>query len=434
MIWIIILFLITTILLFLSGFSDPGIIKRNDKSAIALKTKSRDRKTIYISQLGYFRRYKICNTCNVIRPLRASHCANCNNCITKYDHHCPWIGTCVGKRNYHYFFLFICFLNLTQIFVGLFSIIHISVKIAFNVKEYKKNNLYQKKEIQAAFCNVIISLWLICFVGTTMIFTTGLLIFHIKIIKDDKTTKEELKKLFSNPFLNPFQRTTKENLINALLPNISKKSLIDELRENKEKYITYINNLKEKDEITEKIKSKIKNKEEENENDNYNDITNNTDIRKRNINKENIETNSSLENNEKKDDESKTDNNKELKTIIKNKKVLIENEENNKGNNNKIEINKINKKYENHIIDTTINIGDKSSSNDVMTNTTVNRDEEINNNSFNSRNKNYNIKNVNVVESQSYLPPTSKKDLNGELNNYNDKKEKRRIFYRRLNK
>ena len=69
-----------------------------------------------------------------------------------------------------------------------------------------------------------------------------------------------------------------------------------------------------------------------------------------------------------------------------------------------------------------------------MTNTTVNRDEEINNNSFNSRNKNYNIKNVNVVESQSYLPPTSKKDLNGELNNYNDKKEKRRIFYRRLNK
>jgi hypothetical protein len=239
-----------------------------------------------------------------------------------------------------------------------------------------------------------------------MIFTTGLLIFHIKIIKDDKTTKEELKKLFSNPFLNPFQRTTKENVINALLPNISKKSLIDELKENKEKYITYINNLKEEDEETEKIKKKNKIKEDENENDNYNDITNNTDIRKQNINKENIETISSLENNIKNDDESKTDNNKDIKTIMKNKKVLIENEENNKDNNNKIEINKINKKYDNHIIDKTINIGDKSSSNDVMTNTTVNRDEEINNNSFNSHNKNYSIKNVNVVESQSYLPPT----------------------------
>ena len=66
-----------------------------------------------------------------------------------------------------------------------------------------------------------------------MIFTTGLLIFHIKIIKVNKTTKEELKKLFSNPFLNPYQRSTKENLKNALIPNISKKSLIDDLKESK---------------------------------------------------------------------------------------------------------------------------------------------------------------------------------------------------------
>ena len=70
-----------------------------------------------------------------------------------------------------------------------------------------------------------------------MIFTTGLLIFHIKIIKVNKTTKEELKKLFENPFHNPFQRSTKENLKNSLIPNISKKSLIDELKSNKTKYL-----------------------------------------------------------------------------------------------------------------------------------------------------------------------------------------------------
>ena len=63
---------------------------------------------------------------------------------------------------------------------------HISVKIAYDVKKNKKNELYKGTEIQTAFCNVIFSLWLIGFVALTMIFTTGLLIFHIKIIKVSK--------------------------------------------------------------------------------------------------------------------------------------------------------------------------------------------------------------------------------------------------------
>ena len=181
---------------------------------MAIKAKSRERKTIYISQLGYFRRYKLCNTCNVIRPLRSSHCGHCNNCVIKFDHHCPWIGTCVGRRNYHYFFLFLCSLNLTQIFVALFSIVHISVKIALKVKEYKKNNLYKGKEVQVAFCTVIISLWLICFIGITMIFTTGLLIYHIKLISHDMTTKDEIKKLIFEKIGNPYDLGASENCKN----------------------------------------------------------------------------------------------------------------------------------------------------------------------------------------------------------------------------
>ena len=422
----------------LSGFSDPGILKRNDKSVLQLKNKNIERKTIYISQLGYFRKYKICNTCHVIRPLRASHCGNCNNCVIKFDHHCPWLGTCVGKRNYHYFFLFLCTLNLTQIFVALFSVVHISVKIAYDVKEYKKNELYKGKEIQTAFCNVIFSLWLIGFVAITMIFTTGLLIFHIKIIKVNKTTKEELKKLFSNPFLNPFQRTIKENIKNSLFPNISKKSLIDDLKENKKKYLKYLkeeNNNKEKEEL----KKKGKEEEEDKSDTIINDKSNN------NVNIEANNINITTENNDNNEDLSKTYRNKERASLInnKNEKDLIKKEENSNKKNKKHFSEKIKKKVDNNILDQITNIEDKSSSNDIMTNHTAVREEDNNidkneKSSINSpeKNRNYNVKNADIMQSQSYLPPSSNKyKVNKEeLNNFSNNRPKKRALPRKNNK
>lgn len=54
-----------------------------------------------------------CSTCKLLRPPRAFHCSDCDVCVAMHDHHCPWVGTCIGHRNARYFisFLFACSLQ-----------------------------------------------------------------------------------------------------------------------------------------------------------------------------------------------------------------------------------------------------------------------------------------------------------------------------------
>ncbi|GJP43825.1 hypothetical protein CLOM_g3235 [Closterium sp. NIES-68] len=58
---------------------------------------------------GSFDGWRLCRRCHPPRakPPGAHHCGSCGTCVMDMDHHCPFIGNCVGRANQRHFLLFL---------------------------------------------------------------------------------------------------------------------------------------------------------------------------------------------------------------------------------------------------------------------------------------------------------------------------------------
>lgn len=121
-------------LLLRTACSDPGILPRSEKDEQLFQENRLNVDSLNNYQMprikeinvkGKTFKQKYCYTCKLYRPPRSSHCSICDNCVERFDHHCPWVANCVGKRNYKYFYLFLLFLSLLCMFILSCNVAHI---------------------------------------------------------------------------------------------------------------------------------------------------------------------------------------------------------------------------------------------------------------------------------------------------------------------
>lgn len=134
---------------------------------------------------------RFCKKCACVKPDRTHHCSSCGQCVLKMDHHCPWLATCVGLRNYKPFLLFLTYTSVFCWACFAVTATWVWAEIMDDVK----------MEEGLMVVNVILLAVLAGVIGLVL---TGFTAWHFYLAITGQTTIESLEK---TRYLSPLRKT-----------------------------------------------------------------------------------------------------------------------------------------------------------------------------------------------------------------------------------
>ena len=207
----------------LGGCTDPGILPRQGDDFYYNTNRPLLKQVIN----GHIVTLTFCYSCSLFRPPRTSHCSLCDNCVERFDHHCLWLGTCIGKRNYKYFYTLIFCLNFSSTYQIIFSMYY----IIFQIKKFKNKESYSILLLLGLSGVALVDLLFLAF------FIAKLFYLHTYLVFSSTTFYEYIKNKFKKiPKINPFKKKifgTWDKIIFSIPP---KSFLVSYLSKNRKRF------------------------------------------------------------------------------------------------------------------------------------------------------------------------------------------------------
>jgi palmitoyltransferase ZDHHC9/14/18 len=172
---------------------------------------------------------KYCRTCKIFRPPRASHCSRCDCCVDRFDHHCPWTGTCIGRRNHRYFYFFVTLTFLLCVYTTASCLLQIGMLISICMKPAVDGSTAPYHDLdfgQAIFTSISlspVSFIMLLYGGVMGLSVCGLSFYHCYLIGINQTTYEQINNRYKrrrNPYEKSAWNNFKEVLFGPIEPSL----------------------------------------------------------------------------------------------------------------------------------------------------------------------------------------------------------------------